>query len=193
VPKLDLAQAIGLRRCPIDVRHSAHARLAFSAAPIPSAKSRAPRPPIQSRLFPSAARSRHRSAAVIVVKVGLVPFENPGCALSAKDYLTAALSFTNYGHGGAGFHSLLACAEEVCAIASRTVRVQSHKTELTFERSMCVTGTLNSILGRARLRRAASDGMIAHEKLISGNLAKHEPQSPQHRSRADRNEGETTG
>jgi hypothetical protein len=73
------------------------------------------------------------------------------------------------------------------------------KTELTFERSMCDTGML-TILGRARLRRAASDWddhPSGHPNFRTetqfGKSGQTRTTIRAHCSRAHRNEGETTG
>src|SRR5438067_4184249 len=57
---------------------------------------------------------------VIAVKVALRPFRNSGVRLELAKFGDGSAVIHNYGHGGAGFTLSWACAEEVCAIASRT-------------------------------------------------------------------------
>jgi D-amino-acid oxidase len=57
---------------------------------------------------------------VIAVKVGLRPFRKSGVRLERERLSDGRTVIHNYGHGGAGFTLSWACAEEVCAIASRT-------------------------------------------------------------------------
>jgi D-amino-acid oxidase len=57
---------------------------------------------------------------VIAVKVGLRPFRRSGVRLDSEKLRDDRTVIHNYGHGGAGFTLSWACAEEVCAIASRT-------------------------------------------------------------------------
>jgi D-amino-acid oxidase len=57
---------------------------------------------------------------VIVVKVGLRPFRKSGVRLERERLSDGRTLIHNYGHGGAGFTLSWACAEEVCAFASRS-------------------------------------------------------------------------
>src|SRR5207249_3829523 len=57
---------------------------------------------------------------VTAVKVGLRPFRKSGVRLEPEKLAAGRTIIHNYGHGGAGFTLSWACAEEVCAIASRT-------------------------------------------------------------------------
>ena len=56
---------------------------------------------------------------IIRTTVGLRPHRDTGFVVKS-DKLDDKLIVHNYGHGGAGFTLSWACAEEVCAFASRT-------------------------------------------------------------------------
>ena len=83
-------------------------------------------PALRSRAFAAALLQQRHLAPVRVSRdrlirtvVGLRPFRSEGFVVEAEK-LREKLLVHNYGHGGAGFTLSWACAEEVCAIASRT-------------------------------------------------------------------------
>jgi D-amino-acid oxidase len=120
VPKLDLAQAIVCDDAPLMYAIPRTHDCVFGGTNSIS-ENRAPSAADTTAIVSECSRILGIEAPpVIVAKVGLRPFRKSGVRLECERLSDGRTLIHNYGHGGAGFTLSWACAEEVCAIASRT-------------------------------------------------------------------------
>jgi D-amino-acid oxidase len=120
VPKLDLAQAIVCDDAPLMYAIPRTHDCVFGGTNSIS-ENRAPSAADSTAIVSECSRILGIEAPpVIVVKVGLRPFRKSGVRLERERLSDGRTLIHNYGHGGAGFTLSWACAEEVCAFASRT-------------------------------------------------------------------------
>jgi D-amino-acid oxidase len=120
VPKLDLARAIVCDDAPLMYAIPRTRDCVFGGTNLVS-ENRDPSSADTTAIVSECSRVLGIEAPpVIAVKVGLRPFRKSGVRLEREGLSDGRTLIHNYGHGGAGFTLSWACAEEVCAIASRT-------------------------------------------------------------------------